>query len=93
MGNRDVIERDSSYMWCVRLEDIFQHRKLMRISLSHMQETRFRTFKTQQRVTVCYKALNISLQTLQSWDPCVNIPLITLKPLHVQTITEQKHVS
>jgi len=38
------------------------------------------------------KALNTSLQTLQSWDLSVTIPLITLKRLHGQTKSEQKQV-
>jgi len=41
----------------------------------------------------CSKALDISLQTLQSWDPCVTIPLITFERLHGQTQSDRQQVS
>jgi len=53
----------------------------------------FRTLKTQHRVPYCSKALNISLQTLQSWDPYVTIPLITFERLRGQTKSDQQQVS
>ena len=52
----------------------------------------FRTLKTQHKVPYDSKALNIGLQTLQSWDPCVTIPSITFERLHGQTKSDQQHV-
>jgi len=53
----------------------------------------FRTLKIQHKLLYCSKALNISLQTLLSVDPCVAIPLITFKRLHRQTKSDQQQVS